>query len=307
MDKPIINDRNPLISIIIPVHNRKEYVQTAVKSALDQSYPNIEVVVIDDASDDDTYATLEALRLPIVLLRNKLNKGPAASRNFGIRACHGEYLLFLDSDDALEPDGIEILWKSLNARESQDKTWGVAYGKRLTCDAKLSPVTRRPKKYHTGSILAHLLQDNIVRTGTYIVRKHIILEVGGFLEDLCDHEDLLLCYLIAARYKFVFVNQYISRFRRHPGVRVRNNYQKVLKQEIVHLDYFFQKNAALEPEILKLKNKIYAIEHLRMAKIAWRASLHEEYLFHWKKILFYNKFYLLRPKYAVRALISALK
>ena len=307
MDKPLVNDRLPLISVIIPVHNRKEYVQTAVKSAFDQSYPNIEVVVIDDASDDDTYATLEALRLPIVLLRNKLNKGPAASRNFGIRACHGEYLLFLDSDDALEPDGIETLWQALNARELQSKTWGVAYGKRLTCDAKLNPVKTGSKKYYTGSILPYLLQDNIVRTGTYLVKKSIILEVGGFFEDLFDHEDLLICYLIAARYKFVFVDQYISKFRRHAGVRVRNNYQKVLHQNIVHLDYFFQKSAALEPGVLKLKNKVYAIEHLRMAKMAWRASLPEEYLFHWKKILSYNKFYLLYPKYAVRALISALK
>jgi len=303
----MINDRLPLISIIIPVHNRKAYIQTAVKSALGQTYPNIEVVVIDDASDDDTCEALEALRLPIVLLRNKLNKGPAASRNAGIKACRGEYLFFLDSDDALESDGIKILWQALNAKELQDKTWGVAYGKRLTCDSALNPVKTKPKKYHTGWILAYLLQDNIVRTGTYLVKKAIVQEVGCFMEDLFDHEDLLLCYLIAARYKFLFVDHYISRFRRHAGVRVRNNYQKVLNQTIVHLDYFFQKSAALEPGVLKLKNKIYAIEHLRMAKIAWRASLPEEYIFHWKKILSYNKFYLLRLKYAVRALISAFK
>ncbi|MCD6274204.1 MAG: glycosyltransferase family 2 protein [Deltaproteobacteria bacterium] len=307
MDKSLIDDKLPLISIIIPVHNRKAYIQTAVKSALDQTYPNIEVVVIDDASDDDTYEALEALRLPIVLLRNKLNSGPAASRNAGIRACRGEYLFFLDSDDAMESDAIETLWQALHTKELQDKTWGVAYGKRLTCDSGLNPVKTKPKKYHTGWILAYLLQDNIVRTGTYLVKKSIVLEVGGFLENLFDHDDLLLCYLIAARHKFVFMDQYISRFRRHAGVRVRNNYQKVLNQGIAHLDYFFKETGDLEPGVLKIKNKIYAIEHLKMAKMAWRASLPEEYLSHWKKILSYNKFYLLHPKYAVRALISALK
>jgi len=241
------------------------------------------------------------------LFRNRLNRGPAASRNAGIKACRGEYLLFLDSDDALEPDAIETLWQALHTKEQQDKTWGVAYGKRLTCDSGLNPVKTKPKKYHTGWILAYLLQDNIVRTGTYLVKKSIVIGVGGFLENLFDHDDLLLCYLIAARYKFVFVDQYISKFRRHAGTRVRNNYQKVLNQKTAHLDYFFKESAALEPGVLKLKNKIYAIEHLKMAKMAWRASLPEEYLFHWKKILFYNKFYLLHPKYAARALISAFK
>ena len=307
MDKTSVNGRLPLISIIIPVHNRKAYVQTAIKSALDQIYPNIEVVVVDDASDDGTYEALEALRLPIILLRNEVNKGPAASRNYGIKSSHGEYLLFLDSDDALEPDGIATLWKALNSKEFKDKNWGVAYGKRLTCDSKLNPLKTEPKKYYTGSILPYLLQDNIVRTGAYLVRKSIALEVGGFLEDLFDHEDLLLCYLIAAKYKFVFVDRYISKFRRHAGVRVRNNYQKVLNQNIVHLDYFFKKSVDLEAGVLKLKNKIYASEHLRMAKMAWRASLPEEYLFHWKKVLAYNKVYLLNPKYAARALISVFK
>ncbi|MBL0716453.1 MAG: glycosyltransferase family 2 protein [Desulfosarcina sp.] len=307
MDKSLVDDRLPLISIIIPVHNREKYVQTAIKSALNQTYPEIEVVVIDDASDDDTYEALEALRLPIVLLRNKLNKGPAASRNAGIRACRGEYLLFLDSDDALESDAIETLWQALHTKELQDKTWGVAYGKRLTCDSKLNPLKTKPKKYYTGSILPYLLQDNIVRTGTYLVKKSVVLEVGGFLEDLFDHDDLLLCYLIAAKYKFVFVDQYISKFRRHAGVRVRNNYQKVLNQGIAHLDYFFKETGDLEPGILKIKNKIYAIEHLKMAKMAWRASLPTEYLFHWKKVLAYNKVYLLHPKYTARALISVFK
>ncbi len=116
MDKTSVNGRPPLISIIIPVHNRKAYVQTAIESALDQIYPNIEVLVVDDASDDGTYKALEALRPAIVLLRNKLNNGPAASRNLEIRACHGDYLLFLDFDDALEPDGIATLWKALNPK-----------------------------------------------------------------------------------------------------------------------------------------------------------------------------------------------
>lgn len=307
MTKPHQNNKHPLISIIIPVHNRKDYAQVAIKTALKQTYSNIEVIVVDDASDDGTYETIKALQLPIVLLQNKQNKGPSGSRNAGIKASGGDYLFFLDSDDALEATGVANLYNSLQEKEQQDPLWGVAYGKRQTCDTQLKPVQVQQKKYYTGSILPYLLQDNPVRTGTYLIRKNIAQEVGGFLEELHDHEDFLFYCLIAVKYKFTFIDQYISKFRRHTGDRARHNYLKILKPEIIHLDYFFEKNKTLEPEILRLKNKLYANEHLRMSKIAWRASLPKEYVFHWKKVLTYKPSYLFHPKYAFRAVLSALR
>ncbi len=297
----------PLISIIIPIHNRKEYAQSAIKSSLEQSYRNVEIIVVDDASDDDTYSFLENLNLPIILLKNETNKGPAGSRNTGIQASKGKYLFFLDSDDILEEDSIKILYENLQKKEQQDPSWGIIYGKRLTCDAKLNPVHVKQKKYYAGSILPQLLQDNPVRTGTYLIRRDIAIEVDGFLEDLYDREDILFCCLIGANYKFIFIDQYISKFRRHKGDRARNNYAKILKPEIIHLDYFFAQNKNLDPEILELKDKLYANEHLRMAKIGWRGGMPKEYLFHWRRVMSYKKQIGLHPKYLLRALVSQLR
>lgn len=296
----------PLVSIIIPVHNRKDYVQTAIQSSLEQTYPNIEVIVIDDASTDDTYTFLQQLNLPIVLLQNDVNKGPSGSRNTGIKASQGEYLFFLDSDDALHRDGIATLYNTLQTKQTEDKTWGIAYGKLRTCDAHLKPIPVKPKVYMSGDILAYLLQGNPVRTGSYLVRKSIVTEVEGFHEDLFDHEDFLFYCLLATKYKFIFIDQYISKFRRHEGDRARHNFAKILKPDILHLDYFFAQATNLKPEILELKNKLYANEHLRMAKIAWRGSMPKEYLFHWRKAISYQKRYCLHPKFLARALISSL-
>lgn len=298
---------SPPISIIIPVYNRTEYAKVAIKSALAQTYPNIEVIVVDDGSSDGTYETLVALDLPIVLLQNKVNKGPAGSRNAGIKVSRGEYLFFLDSDDALEKDGVTSLYEALRRKEQESSQWGVAYGKLLTCNAKLEPVPVKPKKYYTGDILAYLLQDNPVRTGSYLIRKEIVEKVGGFYEELHDHEDFLFYCLVATRYKFTFIDKYISRFRRHTGDRARHNYPKILKANIVHLDYFFKKSSNLKPEILALKNKLYASEHLRMAKIGWRISQPKDYLFHWQKMLHYRPTSIFHPKYTIRALLSALR
>ena len=307
MKNHITNDDHPLISIIIPVFNRKQLVLEAVQSALDQTFRHVEVVVVDDASDDGTYEVLKTIESSIVLLRHKKNKGQAAARNTGINACSGKYVLFLDSDDRLEPDAIETLWSLFQPLEKKNKLWGVCYGKRLTCDSALSPVKTKPKKYYSGFILPYLLKENIVRTGTYIVRKSILEETGGFKEDLVVKEDLLLLFYIAVRYKFLFADRFISKFRRHSGPRARDNYLKILEQGTKHLDYFLNAHPDTFSHSDRIISRSYSEEHLKLAKIAWRLSLNKQYLHHWKKMCFLKKMYLVNPKYMLRALISAVK
>jgi len=302
------DDELPLISIIIPVYNRKDLVQEAVQSALKQSYRAVEVVVVDDASDDGSYDVLKRFLPVIVLLRHEHNRGQSAARNTGIKACKGRYVLFLDSDDTLEPDAIEVLWSAFKRLEPDKEQWGLCYGKRLTCDKELNPVKTTPKKYHSGSVLPYLIKDNIVRTGTYLVKKSVLDEVGGFYEGMVVKEDLLLLFNIAKRYRFYFVDHYISRFRRHPGHRARDSYNKILEQGVLHLDCFFENDFESGMHLTaKLKKRAYAREHLQMTKIAWRLSQYKQYLFHWKKMCLYRKTCLIYPEYAFRAFFSVLK
>lgn len=93
-----------LISIIIPCYNDAEYIGQAVNSALFQSYPNIEVIVVDDGSNPETKKVLEKLNPKIDLLITQDNQGQSKARNIGIKMSKGEYILTLDSDDYLETD-----------------------------------------------------------------------------------------------------------------------------------------------------------------------------------------------------------
>ena len=97
----------PLVSIIIPTYNRAKFLPTAIQSALQQSYPNIEVIVIDDGSTDNTKMALEPFKDKIRYFATE-HKGTAHARNVGMKAATGKYIAFLDSDDTYLPNKIEI-------------------------------------------------------------------------------------------------------------------------------------------------------------------------------------------------------
>ena len=97
----------PLVSILIPNHNRSEFLDECLGSALGQSYPNIEVIVIDDGSTDKSLEVLEKYKKYIQLISTS-NRGAAAARNTGMSNAKGEFIAFLDSDDTWSPDKISI-------------------------------------------------------------------------------------------------------------------------------------------------------------------------------------------------------
>ena len=102
----IANDKNiPLVTVVIPTYNYGHFVEQAVESALSQRYPNIEVIVVDDGSQDDTKARLEKYRGRIQYIYQR-NQGLSAARNTGILKARGEYIAFLDADDIWIPEKI---------------------------------------------------------------------------------------------------------------------------------------------------------------------------------------------------------
>lgn len=110
-----------MASVVIPVYNRAESVLRAIASVLDQSYPVLEVVVVDDGSEDGTAAAIEALDDPRVkVIRHDTNRGSASARNTGITAARGDLIALLDSDDAWMPQKLEKQVRMLTASLGRD-------------------------------------------------------------------------------------------------------------------------------------------------------------------------------------------
>ena len=103
-----------LVSIVIPTHNCAQYLGGAIRSALRQTHRQIEVIVVDDGSTDDTVKVVRAFGDAVRYLYQQ-NAGPSAARNLGLAHARGEYVAFLDADDEVRPEWVTMLRKSLRA------------------------------------------------------------------------------------------------------------------------------------------------------------------------------------------------
>lgn len=140
-------EQSPLISIIVPVYQVKEYIGECVESLLDQTYTNLEILLVDDGSTDgsgeicDRYADHDS-RIRVV---HQENQGPSVARNAGLDLMRGEYAAFVDSDDVVLPDFIEILYRL--AKEYQADIAACAY---IKCQTEKIPCVYN-KLSHVGN------------------------------------------------------------------------------------------------------------------------------------------------------------
>ena len=104
----------PLVSVIIPVYNASKTIDKCLDSVLNQTLQNIEVIVINDKSTDDSLEKIKKYKDKIILIDNKENLGPAASRNKGLKKATGDYIGFVDSDDYIDPRMYEEMSKYMS-------------------------------------------------------------------------------------------------------------------------------------------------------------------------------------------------
>ncbi len=106
------------ISIIIPVYNAEKYIGRCLDSILSQTYRNVEIILVDDCSNDSSVSIIkeyQAIDSRIILLRNPVNKGPMRSREFGWKKANGRYIVFSDSDDDFPKDAVAILYNKITS------------------------------------------------------------------------------------------------------------------------------------------------------------------------------------------------
>jgi len=122
----------PLISVIVPAYNAAPYIGEAVRSVLAQTCPDLELIVVNDGSTDDTGDVVRSITDPRVLVIDRTNGGVSAARNTGLDSARGSFISFLDADDAMEPSNLS---EKLEALAHTGSDW--VYGDLLLCDEHL--------------------------------------------------------------------------------------------------------------------------------------------------------------------------
>jgi glycosyltransferase involved in cell wall biosynthesis len=203
----------PRVSVVIPTYNYARYVPEAVDSVLAQSFEELEVIVVDDGSTDQTAEILRSFGEQIRNIRQE-HRGLSAARNTGIRAARGQYVAFLDSDDLWLPEKVSLQIARLDAEPEV----GLVYCETLLFDdsALATPTLHSDWASHpSGRILPWLVRQNVIPSPTPIVRRELFERVGLFDETLSACEDWDMWIRIGRVCEIAYVNQVLAKYRRH--------------------------------------------------------------------------------------------
>jgi glycosyltransferase involved in cell wall biosynthesis len=198
-----------LVTVIVPCYNGAIFLEETLKSALAQSYPSVEIIVIDDGSSDNSGEI--ARRLPVRYLRQE-NRGLCAARNAGIRESKGSYLLFLDADDRLKPEAIACGVRALDAHPD----CALAVGDHVFIAGDGSYLGNSVKVAAMDHHFEALLKSNFIEMiSSVLFRRSIFEQVGGFNPCLRVAEDYDL-YLRIARVRPIYCHTAIvAEYRMH--------------------------------------------------------------------------------------------
>jgi glycosyltransferase involved in cell wall biosynthesis len=250
---------NPVVSAIIPTYNRAKLVREAVDSVLAQTYPNVEVIVVDDGSTDDTQAQLRQYGNRIRVIAQS-NAGPAAARNRGIAAASGDLISFLDSDDLWLPQKLERQVALLQKVDSS-----------VPCC--LCNITMRWEKREFGSFERAFLNppvdegvwvnvDEVLATRFLlfnqgiVIRREVLERIGGFDESLRLLEDHEFSLRLSLEGPWAFIREPLVIWRESTAASL---YQSAQKEEVSWIGLMVQ---ILEKHLGKVKDG-YRTERLR--------------------------------------------
>lgn len=239
-DKGVKVASNPLVSIIVPAYNAQDYIQATLESILSQSYENIEVIVVDDGSTDQTAQVVKSYGCRVLYFYQNNSGGASGPRNTGIAKSSGEFLCFIDADDLITPNRIAI---QVDFMQRHPDVGLVFCNYRNFCEDGPSPVSHFetcPKLWAElkdlseivlGNACGILVDENFGISGSIMVRKSVLALEVGFEPSLKACEDFHFYFRIARHGPVGIINE-VGMLRRMHGNNMTCNGFKMLTEGI---------------------------------------------------------------------------
>jgi len=254
------------VDVIVPCYRYGHLLKECVESVLKQSGPTVRVLIIDDASPDNTAevaAELAKHDLRVILLRHTSNKGHIATYNEGIAWVDADYLLLLSADDYLLPGSLNRAVKLMDGHPEV----GFTFGNAITMDEQgRQQLTNSIKCKSDARILSgpvfmtHIGARNIVPTPTAVVRAELQKRLGGYLLELPHSGDMEMWLRLAAHGSVGFIEAPQAVYRRHAGnmslAYTTQGWLPDLKQRKAALDCFFRTCGHVVPESSRLRGRL---------------------------------------------------
>lgn len=268
----------PLVSVVVPTHNRPDFLKRTLQSILQQTYKNLQIIIVSNGFNSSNKKVVDALQDKRVEYYEQENSGgPSSPRNHGIRKSKGKYIAFCDDDDLFVPEKIQ---KQVDVLEN-NHDFGLSYSKMLRFDN------------HKEWSIAHeegvadfktLLFINNIPVSSIFMRSSLIEKYGGFLDSkrVGDAEDyeFVLRYSLKTRFYFLddFLIKYWSGNNRKTCLDPERNLKTTFTyiKTIINVYYITYKNSHtsiltyLNPALLNIKNSIKVILYITMQRLGLR-------------------------------------
>jgi glycosyltransferase involved in cell wall biosynthesis len=267
------------VSVVIPTYNRAAFLPEAIDIVLKQTYENLELIVVDDGSTDNTAVIIRGIPDPRVRYIYQDNRGVAAALNAGCRAACGEYIGRVDSDDIWLPTLLQELVPVLDA----EPTIGLIYARAQWMDVRGKPLPQilgAPEKF-PGESLKSLLYGDCVCPIAVVFRAECIARVGGFDEAMIGNEDWDMWIRMAEHYRFAYLDKILAQYRIHPQSLTGGRseaYKRIILDRIRLIENYYAR-ANVPPEALAVKpwarRNVYMDVTVRfLSRGEWRRALY---------------------------------
>ncbi|MDF1859102.1 MAG: glycosyltransferase family A protein [Verrucomicrobiales bacterium] len=206
------------ISAIIPCYNEEAFIGGAIESLIHQSFPDLQIIVVDDGSTDETEKRVREFGEAVTYVRQK-NQGVSTARNLGVSNANSEFFLFLDADDRILPGALELLVSRMNARgESCGLVTGrIFYGEEIPEQKAVSGTDLEETQFSA--------QDFVLRNricSAVLVRRKAFENVGGYDAEMTHSEDRDLWARIAVKWEVIELNAKCFYFTNRPTSASKN-------------------------------------------------------------------------------------
>ncbi|MEO8368872.1 MAG: glycosyltransferase [Candidatus Solibacter sp.] len=283
-------DAEPLVSVVLPVYNGERFVSQTIESALRQTYRNLEIIVVDDGSTDQTASLIQgiATRDARVRIFHQPNSGVARARNRGLEESRGEFVAPLDSDDLWDPAKIE---EQVRIMQQSGDGVGLVYCWWVWIDENGVVLDRSPSWEIEGDASALLLQVNYTGNASVpLYRRKYLQEAGGYDESMeqrggrgCEDWDVAL--KVAAKYRVAVARQLLVGYRRLPD-SMSTQYDEMWRSRQLLISGALERDPDLKPQLLRRSTDQFAlyvagvlfrsgayVRSFRWAARAWRTGL----------------------------------
>lgn len=260
----------PLISVLIPSYNRANYIESAIKSVLDQDYEPLQLIVIDDGSSDGSFEILEKYQndrvIELLTHQNRVNRGQSAALNLGLKKANGEYIAILDSDDEfalgkLKEQAIYLL---------ENSEIGMVYGQGHAIDSRGSFLFAVPDSEHVelGDPNRLLLNCYMALPGGALIRKSVMDRIGFFEESFRAGQDHDMALRIMEVTKVAYLPKLAFYYRKHGDSISAKGLERRWKAGMEIL----RRAAERYPYKKSTLRKRKAVLHFRLGQTYWRES-----------------------------------